>query len=96
VADLEGRGYELVRHDLAKDRPSRELLSRLIDEHGLEAVLNSRSPTFKAMNLGERKLSKSEALELMLGDANLIKRPLVLPKKGKAVFGYKPEEYDRL
>ena len=92
MADLEGRGFELVRHDLAKEKPSRELLARLIDEHGLDAVLNTRSPAFKA--LGGRKLSKSEALDLMMKDANLIKRPLVLGKK--TVFGYKPDQYDEL
>lgn len=92
MADLEGRGFELVRHDLAKEPPSRALLGRLIDEHGLDAVLNSRSPAFKA--LGGRKLSKAEALDLMTRDANLIKRPLVLGKK--TVFGYRPEEYDKL
>jgi Spx/MgsR family transcriptional regulator len=93
VADLEGRGFELVRHDLAKEQPSRELLGKLIDEHGLDAVLNRRSPAFKA--LGERKLGKSEALDLMAKDPNLIKRPLVLAGK-KVVLGYKPEEYDSL
>jgi arsenate reductase-like glutaredoxin family protein len=31
----------------------------------------------------------------MLEEPNLIRRPLVLAK-GKAVFGYKPEEYERL
>ena len=95
MADLEGRGFDLVRHDLAKERPSRELLAKLIDEQGLDAVLNSRSPTYKAMNLGERKLSKSEAIAMMLEDPNLIRRPLVLGK-GKAILGYKPEEYDSL
>jgi Spx/MgsR family transcriptional regulator len=82
-----------VRHDLARETPSRELLGRLIDEHGLDAVLNTRSPAYKA--LGGRKLGKSEALELMMKDANLIKRPLVLGKNN-AVLGYKPEEYDKL
>jgi Spx/MgsR family transcriptional regulator len=92
VADLEGRGFELTRHDLAKEKPTRELLGRLIDEHGLDTVLNTRSPAFKALE--GRKLSKSEALDLMMKDANLIKRPLVLGRK--TVFGYKPEEYDKL
>ena len=95
MADLEGRGFDLVRHDLAKERPSRELLSKLIDEQGLDAVLSSRSPAYKALQLGERKLSKSEAIALMLEDPNLIRRPLVLAK-GKAILGYKPEEYDSL
>lgn len=93
MADLEGRGFELVRHDLAKEPPSRELLSRLIDEHGLDAVLNTRSPAYKA--LGGRKLGKAEALELMGRDVNLIKRPLVMAR-GKAVLGYKPDEYAKL
>lgn len=96
VADLEGRGFELVKHNLANDRPSRELLSRLIDELGLDAILSKRSPTFKARKLGERNLSKSEAIDLMLEDPNLMRRPLVLTSKGKALFGYDASAYETL
>jgi regulatory protein spx len=95
VSDLEGRGFELVKHDLAKERPSPELLSRLIDEQGLETVLNTRSPAFKALGLDPSTITKAKALELMREQPNLMKRPLVLTKK-KAVFGFKPEEYDTL
>jgi arsenate reductase len=95
VADLEGRGFELVTHNLARERPSRELLGRVIDEHGLDAVLSKRSPTYKEMNLGKRNLTKSEAIDLMLADPNLMRRPLVLAK-GKAVLGYDPDEYEKL
>jgi Spx/MgsR family transcriptional regulator len=84
-----------VKHNLAKERPSRELLSRLIDEQGLDAILSKRSPTYKARNLGERTLSKSEAIDLMLEDPNLMRRPLVLAK-GKAIFGYDREGYEKL
>jgi arsenate reductase-like glutaredoxin family protein len=90
-----------VKHNLATDRPSRELLGRLIDEQGLEAILSTRSPAYKERNLGARKLSKAEAIELMLEDPNLMRRPLVLAPgkgsgKGKAIFGYAPEEYETL
>jgi len=95
VADLEGRGFELVKHNLAKEPPSAELLSRLIDDYGLDAVLSTRSPAYKARNLGARKLSKPEAIGLMLEDPNLIRRPLVLKGK-KAVFGYNAAEYEAL
>ena len=95
MSDLEGRGFELVKHNLAKERPSRELLSRLIDEHGLEAVLSTRSPAFKALGLDPSKLTKSRALELMEGEPNLMRRPLVIGKN-KVVFGYLPAEYDDL
>jgi arsenate reductase-like glutaredoxin family protein len=84
-----------VKHNLAKERPSRELLSRLIDEHGLEAVLSTRSPAFKARNLDAKTLSKSEAIDLMLEEPNLMRRPLVLAK-GKAIFGYDAEAYGKL
>lgn len=95
MSDLEGRGYELQKHDLAKERPPRELLSALIDEHGLATVMNTKSPAFKARELDVAKLTKAKALDLMAEEPNLIKRPLVL-SRGKAVFGYKPEEYDEL
>lgn len=85
----------MVKHNLANNRPSRELLGRLIEEQGLEAVLSTRSPAYKARNLGARKLSKSEAIDLMLEDPNLMRRPLVLGK-GKAVFGYDAKEYEKL
>ena len=84
-----------MKHNLANDRPSRELLSRVIEEHGLDAVLSKRSPTYKEMKLGERKLSKSEAIDLMLEEPNLIRRPLLLTK-GKAILGYDAEAYQKL
>ena len=95
MSDLEGRGFELVKHNLAKERPSRELLSRLIDEHGLEAVLSTRSPAFKALGLDAATLTKARAIELMLGEPNLIRRPLVIGNN-KVVFGFAPAEYDGL
>jgi regulatory protein spx len=95
VSDLEGRGYELVKHNLATERPSRELLSRLIDELGLDAVISKKSPAYKARNLGARELTKGEAIDLMLEDPNLMRRPLVLSKK-KAIFGFDAEAYAKL
>ncbi len=95
MSDLEGRGIELVKHDLAKDPPSRELLERLIDEKHLEDFINTRSPVYKEMNLGARKLTKSQAIDLMMKEPNLIRRPLLLKGK-KAVFGFKPDEYGEL
>jgi len=57
--------------------------------------VNTRSPAYKERNLDVTRMTKRQAIELMLEDANLIRRPLVLAKE-KAVFGYKPEEYTKL
>lgn len=95
MADLEGQGFELVKHDFAKEPPPRELLEKLVQEDNLDAFLNPRSPKYKELGLGERKLTKKQAIDLMLEDPNLIRRPIVLQGK-KAIFGYKPEEYKKL
>jgi arsenate reductase len=92
VAHLEGEGVELVKHDVAKERPPRELLERLIDERHLEDFVNTRSPAYKARGLDVTKMTKKQAIDLMMEDINLMKRPLVLKGK-RAVFGFKPEEY---
>lgn len=95
MSDLEGRGIELDKHDLAKDAPSRELLERLIDEEHLEDFVNTRSPAFKERGLDVTKLTKKRAIDLMMEEPNLIRRPLVLSGR-KAIFGYKPDEYEAL
>ena len=92
MSDLEGRGFELEKHDLAKEPPSRALLEKLIDEDHLEDFVNTRSPAYKERGLDARKLTKKQAIDLMMEEPNLIRRPLVLAG-GKAVFGYKPDEY---
>lgn len=84
-----------MKHNLAKEPPTPELLGRLIDEYGLEAVLSTRSPAYKARDLGARKLTRAEAIALMLEDPNLIRRPLLLQGK-KALFGYNAKEYETL
>lgn len=84
-----------MKHDLAKERPSRELLERLIDESHLADFVNTRSPAYKERGLDVAKMTKKQAIELMLEEPNLIKRPLVL-SGGRSVFGFKPEEYETL
>lgn len=85
----------MTRHDLARDPPSRELLERLVDESRLEDFLNTRSPAYKERNLDASRLTKRQAIDLMLEEPNLIRRPLVV-SGGKAVFGFKPDEYSKL
>ena len=86
----------MVKHDFAKDPPSRELLERLVDESRLEDFINKRSPSYKERNLGARKLTKKQAIDLMMEDPNLIRRPIVLSGAKRAVFGFDAEAYDKL
>jgi len=85
-----------VKHDLAKEPPSRELLERLIDEEHLADFVNTRSPAYKERGLDVAKMTKKRAIDLMMEEPNLIRRPLVLRDPKHAVFGWKPEAYEEL
>ena len=95
MAYLERKGVDIIRHDLAKDPPSRKQLEAWIDDEHPEEFLNKRSPAFKERNLAGKKLTKKQVIDLVQQDPNLIRRPVVLGK-GKPVFGDAPDEYDRL
>jgi len=76
-------GIELDERDYAKHPLSEPELQSLFDEAGLDPrdFLNPKSPAYKQMGLGDRKLTASEAVKLMARDLNLIKRPLVIAGK---------------
>ena len=86
---------ELVKHDLAKERPSRELLEKLIDEKHLADFVNTRSPAYKERGLDVNKLTKKQAVDLMLEEPNLMRRPLLLAGR-KALFGFDAGKYEEL
>lgn len=44
--------------------------------------LGSKSPKFKELGLKDRRLSKSEAIALIVEDNNLLKRPLLVHDRG--------------
>jgi arsenate reductase-like glutaredoxin family protein len=54
--------------------------------------VSSRSPVFKQRPLPR---SKKEAIDLMMQQPNLIKRP-VLVRGAQALFGFRKDEYEKL
>jgi arsenate reductase-like glutaredoxin family protein len=86
----------LNKHDLARDRPPRELLERLVDEGHLDAFINTRSPAYKARGLDVAKMTKKQAIDLVLEEPNLMRRPLVWSKGKNAIFGLDLQAYDGL
>ena len=67
----------------------------MIDASHLEDFVNTRSPAYKERNLDVAKMTKKQAIDLMMEEPNLIRRPLVMAK-GEAVFGWDPERYDEI
>jgi len=83
---------ELNEIDINKTPPTREWLEKHIDrEHFLDYV-STRSPVWKERPLPK---SKKEAIDLMMENPNLIRRPILI-KGAKVIFGFDKDAYGDL
>jgi arsenate reductase-like glutaredoxin family protein len=80
----------VVERDINKEPPDRAFLERHVDEERFLDFVSTRSPVFKQRPLPR---SKKEALDLMMEQPNLIKRPILI-RGSKATFGFRKEEYE--
>ncbi len=62
-------------------------LREIIGEGPIADFLNTRTPLYRERKMKERPPSKEEAIQLMLRDPNLLKRPITL-KGQKKVLGF--------
>jgi arsenate reductase-like glutaredoxin family protein len=78
--------------DINKEPPSRAFLEKHIEaDHFLDYV-STRSPVWK-----ERPLpgSKKEAIDLMMENPNLIRRPIMI-KGANVIFGFDKGAYEKV
>ena len=92
--DSHGVGYDF--HDYKTAGIARDKLKQWSDELGWETLLNRAGTTFRKLpdeakaNLDERK-----AIDLMLEQPSMIKRPVL--ERGKTLLvGFSPEKYSAL
>lgn len=52
-------------------------LRELLGTHRPSEVFSTRSPTYRALNLGEQDLSEDEMRQWMLKEPNLLRRPIL-------------------
>ena len=78
--------------DINREPPSREFLEQHIDAKRFMDFVSTRSPIWKGRPLPK---SKKEAIDLMLKNPNLIRRP-ILVRGSKVVFGFDKDAYNEL
>ena len=78
--------------DINKEPPSRAFLEKHIDPDRFLDFVSTRSPVFK-----ERPLptSKKEAIDLMMENSNLIRRPIMI-RGSEVIFGFDKDRYAKL
>ena len=88
-------GAELESRDLNKERLSEAELEELISGRDYKEFLNPRNELYRARNMKEKPLSRSEAIKLMAKEPNLIRRPVVI-HGSQILLGFDEEGYRRL
>jgi len=78
--------------DINRQPPSREFLEKHVEaDHFLDYV-STRSPVWKERPLPR---SKKEAIDLMMRNPNLIRRPILI-KGSNVIFGFDKDAYGKL
>ena len=78
--------------DINKEPPTRAFLEKHVDKDRFLDFVSTRSPVWKERPLPK---TKKEAIDLMMENPNLIRRPILI-KGSQVIFGFDKEKYDGL
>ena len=78
--------------DINREPPTRTFLEKHVGSDRFLECVSTRSPVFKQQRLPR---SKKEAIDLMMKNPNLIKRPIMI-KGSKVIFGFDKDKYGTL
>ena len=89
---LQARGVKFTSVPIREQPPTTAELRRMLKIYGgeIRRLFNTSGLDYKAQNLKDKlpKLSTDEAITLLAGNGNLVKRPFVLTAKG-GMAGFK-------
>ncbi|MGY8831551.1 MAG: ArsC family reductase [Pseudomonadales bacterium] len=90
---LDEHGVSYAFHDYKAGGIDRGNLEKWCNEHGWETILNRAGTTFRKLDEAQKSgLDQHKAIELMLAQPSMIKRP-VLDLGNKTLVGFKADRY---
>jgi arsenate reductase len=91
---LEAEGVEYQFHDYKKDGLSPDMLNAWVKDLGWEALVNKRGTTWRKLPEDVKEsVDQASAIQIMLDNASIIKRPLLIDDADSKLLGFKAEEY---
>ena len=85
----------LDEREYGKSPLTEKELREIIGDGPIERFLNTRTPLYREKNMKQKPPSKEEAIQLMLKDQNLLKRPVIIKGKQK-LTGFNEAEVKEL
>lgn len=92
---LDKAGHAYAFHDYKTAGIDRAKLASWAGKVGWEALLNRSGTTFRKLSEREKAgVTEEKALELMLAQPSMVKRPVLELPDGTLIVGFKPTEYE--
>ena len=80
---MQAKKIDFEEREYGKNPFAEKELREMIGDDPIERFLNTRTSLYRERNMKQKPPSKDEAIKLMLKDANLLKRPVILKGKKK-------------
>lgn len=80
---MQSRKVDFDEREYGKSPFTAKELRDLIGDDPIEPFLNTRTPLYRQKNMKQKPPSREEAIKLILEDANLLKRPVIVRGKKK-------------
>ena len=88
---MQSKKAAFEEREYGKNPLSEKELREIIGGGPIEPFLNTRTPLYRERNMKQKPPSKDAAINLMLKDPNLLKRPVII-KGGKRLTGFDEAE----
>jgi arsenate reductase-like glutaredoxin family protein len=88
------QGTEFEEREINKSPMSASELDALIGKRNYVEFLNSRNDLYREKKMKEKPPAREQALKLMAGEPNLMKRP-ILVKGSQILLGFDEEEWGK-
>ena len=91
---LEAEGVEFQFHDYKKDGLSIDMLDTWVKDLGWEALVNKRGTTWRKLPEEiKESIDQASAIQIMLDNTSIIKRPLLVDDANNKLLGFKADDY---
>ena len=91
---LEAEGIDYQFHDYKKDGLTAETLDSWVADLGWEALINKRGTTWRKLPEDVKdSIDQASAIEIMLENTSIIKRPLLVDDANNILLGFKADDY---
>ncbi len=92
---MQEQNVEFEEREYGRSPLTKAELAEIIGDEPVVKFLNSRTPLYRERNMRQNPPSKKEAIKLMLKDANLLRRPVII-KRNKKLTGFNEAEVKAL